>query len=126
MTQTDIIHWFPMRVTYSREMLAKDYLDTIGIESFIPMQYEHVKGKHPRHRELKPAIRNLIFVHSSQKIITELKMTKKELQPLRYIMHPIYERHKIISLAQKTTPHQRHLFARPTGRASGRRTYSRA
>lgn len=96
-----------MRVTYSREMLAKDYLDTIGIESFIPMQYEHVKGKHPRHRELKPAIRNLIFVHSSQKIISELKMTKKELQPLRYIMHPIYDdgnnylRHDILTIPDK-------------------------
>ena len=96
-----------MRVTYSREMLAKDYLDTIGIESFIPMHYEPIKGKHPRHRELKPAIRNLIFVHSSQQMITELKMTKKELQPLRYIMHPVYDddnnfmRHDILTIPDK-------------------------
>lgn len=96
-----------MRVTYSREMLAKEYLDTIGIESFIPMHYEHVKGKHPRHRELRPAIRNLIFVHSSQRIITELKMTKKELQPLRYMMHPVFDdnnnflRHDILTIPDK-------------------------
>jgi hypothetical protein len=107
MSQTDVIQWFPMRVTYSREMLAKEYLDTIGIESFIPMHYEHVKGKHPRHRELRPAIRNLIFVHSSQRIITELKMTKKELQPLRYMMHPVFDdnnnflRHDILTIPDK-------------------------
>ena len=45
-----------MRVTYSRELLAKEYLDTIGVENFIPMQYVPIKGKHPRHRELKPAM----------------------------------------------------------------------
>ena len=107
MTNLELIHWFPMRVTYSRELAAKDYLDTIGIESFIPMHYEPIKGKHPRHRELKPAIRNLIFVHSSQQMITELKMTKKELQPLRYIMHPVYDddnnfmRHDILTIPDK-------------------------
>jgi ribosomal protein L24 len=107
MTNLELIHWFPMRVTYSRELAAKDYLDTIGIESFIPMHYEHVKGKHPRHRELKPAIRNLIFVHSSQKMITELKMTTKELAPLRYMTHPVYDdsnnylRHDILTVPDK-------------------------
>lgn len=91
MVLVEEIHWYPMRVTYSRELQAKEYLEVLGIESFIPMQYVQVKGKHPRHRELKPAVNNLIFVHSSQKVITELKMTRKELQPLRYMMRPVYD-----------------------------------
>lgn len=91
MLKTEEIHWYPMRVTYSREMLAKDYLDSIGIESFIPMRYVPIKGKHPRHRELKPAITSLIFIRSSQKSITELKMTKRELNSLRYIMTPVLD-----------------------------------
>lgn len=91
MVSVEEIHWYPMRVTYSRELQAKEYLEVLGIESFIPMQYVQVKGKHPRHRELKPAVNNLIFVHSSQKVITELKMTRKELQPLRYMMRPVYD-----------------------------------
>lgn len=107
MLNIEEIHWFPMRVTYSREVMAKAYLDTIGVESFIPMHYVHVQGKHPRHRELKPAINNLIFVRSCQKIITELKMTRKELQPLRYIMCPVYDsennylRHDIMTVPDR-------------------------
>ena len=91
MVKTEEIHWYPMRVTYSRELQAKVFLDSIGVESFIPMHYVHVEGKHPRHRVLKPAITSLIFVHSCQKSITELKMTKRELSSLRYIMHPILD-----------------------------------
>jgi transcription antitermination factor NusG len=53
------------------------------------MHYEPIEGKHPRHQELKPAINNLIFVHSTRAIITEMKMTRRELAPLRYIMQPM-------------------------------------
>lgn len=87
----DELHWFPMRVTYSREMLVKEFLDSLGVENFIPMHYEHVEGKHPRHRLLKPAIRNLIFVHSTRGHITEMKMTRKEMTSIRYIMHPLLD-----------------------------------
>ena len=31
--------WFPMRVTYQREMKVKAELDRLGIECFIPMKY---------------------------------------------------------------------------------------
>jgi transcription antitermination factor NusG len=91
MNKTEEIHWYPMRVTYSRELMAKAYLDSIGVENFIPMHYVHVDGKHPRHQVLKPAITSLIFVHACQRIITELKMTKRELCSLRYIMHPVLD-----------------------------------
>lgn len=107
MLREDEVHWFPMRVTYSREVLARDYLESIGIESFIPMHYVHVEGKHPRHRVLKPAINNLIFVHSCQKSITELKMTRRELCALRYMMRPVYDdknnylRHDIMTVPDK-------------------------
>lgn len=93
----DELHWFPMRVTYSRELAVKATLDALGIESFIPMRYEHVKGLHPRHREQKPAIRNLIFVHSTREVITGLKMTRRDLAPLRYMMYPVLdERHNVL------------------------------
>ena len=88
---TEEIHWYPMRVTYSRELQDKVFLDSIGVESFIPMHYVHVEGKHPRHQVLKPAITSLIFIHACQKSITELKMTKRELSSLRYIMHPVLD-----------------------------------
>ena len=31
--------WFPMRVTYQREMKVKAELDRLGIENFVPMRY---------------------------------------------------------------------------------------
>ena len=85
----DTVHWFPMRVTYNRQLLVKDFFDSMGVECFIPMRYEPIEGKHPRHQVLKPAINNLIFVHSSRANITEMKMTRRELAPLRYMMQPL-------------------------------------
>ena len=32
--------WFPMRVTYQREMKVKAELDRLGIENFVPMRYK--------------------------------------------------------------------------------------
>ena len=35
--------WFPMRVTYQREMKVKAELDRLGIENFVPMRYRIVE-----------------------------------------------------------------------------------
>lgn len=91
MSKSEEIHWYPMRVTYSREMAAKQFLDLIGVDCFIPMKYVPIKGKHPRHRELKPAITSLIFIRASQQDITFLKMTRRELSSIRYIMKPVLD-----------------------------------
>lgn len=77
--------WFPMRVTYQREMKVKAELDRLGIESFIPMMYKVVDGDMPQ-RELVPAISNLIFVRSTQERISGLKSSNKTLEPLRYMI----------------------------------------
>ena len=103
----DELHWFPMRVTYSRELTAKAFLESLGIECFIPMHYEYVEGKHPRHRKLVPAVKNLIFIHSTRGHITEMKMFKKEMASLRYMLHPILDkeshilRHEILTVPDK-------------------------
>ena len=79
--------WFPMRVTYSREMKVKRELDRLGIENFVPMTYRLIdtEGADP-HRELFPAINSLIFVHSTQELISRLKLSNEALEPLRYMM----------------------------------------
>ena len=82
--------WFPMRVTYQREMKVKAELDRLGIECFIPMTYKLVEsqndGDTELRRELVPAINNLIFVRSTQEQLSELKRTNEVLEPLRYMM----------------------------------------
>ena len=78
--------WYPMRVTYGREVKVKEALDKLGIENFRPMHYELVDpGDGNKKRMLVPAIHNLIFVHDSREDITLLKTTRREFQPLRYI-----------------------------------------
>ena len=90
--------WFPMRVTYQREMKVKAELDRLGIENFVPMRYKVVESRNTRgedsrkggdaelRRELVPAINNLIFVRSTQERVSELKQTNEVLEPLRYMM----------------------------------------
>lgn len=87
MVTKDEVLWFPMRVTYHRELKIKVLLDQLNIENFLPMRYELVETKNEgKKRLLLPAINNLIFVHTSQAILTELKMTRKEFSPMRYMM----------------------------------------
>ena len=82
--------WFPMRVTYQREMKVKAELDRLEIENFVPMRYKVVErqnvGDKELRRELVPAITNLIFVRSTQKQLSELKRRNEVLEPLRYMM----------------------------------------
>jgi hypothetical protein len=76
-----------MRVTYHRELKIKSLLDELGIENFLPMHYELIETKTGGKKSvLTPAIHNLLFVHSTQERLTELKMTREELSPMRYIM----------------------------------------
>ena len=87
--------WFPMRVTYQREMKVKTELDRLGIENFLPMRYKVVESQNTRgadswkdgdaelRRELVPAINNLIFLRSTQERVSELKRRNEVLEPLR-------------------------------------------
>ena len=82
--------WFPMRVTYQREMKVKAELDRLGIENFVPMRYKVVESQSDGDAELRrvlvPAINNLIFVRSTQERLSELKRSNEVLEPLRYMM----------------------------------------
>lgn len=80
------VFWYPMRITYGREEKIKGFLDKLEIENFLPMHWELVHtplGKNKR--MLVPAIPNLLFVRSSQAILTDLKMTRREFEPMRYM-----------------------------------------
>lgn len=82
-----LMHWFPMRITYHRETKIKALLDEMGVENFLPMHWEMVETKNGgKKRMLLPAIHNLIFVKSTQEFLTELKMTREEFSPMRYMM----------------------------------------
>lgn len=86
----EMVLWYPMRITYGREEQIKAALDDIHLENFLPMKQLRgwLDDDGNPHQNIVPAIRNLIFVHSSQKEITRLKMYRKEFQPMRYMSNP--------------------------------------
>jgi len=103
MTCGDPKIWFPMRVTYQREMKVKAELDRLGIESFVPMTYKVVDADTDNPcRKLVPAIRNLIFVRSTQERISHLKSSNEALEPLRYMIdNTAEEAHTIMTIPDK-------------------------
>lgn len=84
-TSTTDIYWYALRVTYSRELALKDYLDKEGIENFIPMRYEYVIKGERRVRKLVPVVHNLVFVRTCRDFIDRLKVETS--LPVRYIMN---------------------------------------
>ena len=98
--------WYPMRVTYGREMKVKGELDRLEIENFVPMTHRivepRINGTTELRRELVPAISNLIFVRSTQERISGLKMSNEVLEPLRYMMdHTIGQKPEIMTVGDK-------------------------
>ena len=98
--------WFPMRVTYQREMKVKAELDRLGIENFVPMRYKVAESQNDGDAELRrvlvPAISNLIFVRSTQKQVSELKRRNEVLEPLRYMMdHTASREHAIMTVGDR-------------------------
>jgi len=80
-------YWYALRITYSRELALKTYLDEINIENFVPMHYEIVVRNGQRIRKLVPAVHNLVFIRSTRKKIDEIKELNAVNLPLRYIMN---------------------------------------
>lgn len=81
------LQWFAIRVTYSREMALKSYLDQCGIESFIPMQYKEIVKGERRVRKLVPVIHNLVFVRLDREKMDEVKRNISLKIPIRYMMN---------------------------------------
>lgn len=81
------LQWYALRVTYSRELAIKEYLDKENIECFIPMRYDYIVKDGRRMRKLVPAVHNLVFVRSTRKYIDELKNTPGMNIPIRYLMN---------------------------------------
>lgn len=78
--------WYALRITYSRELALKEYLDGEGVENFLPMRYEFILKNERRVRKLVPAVHNLLFVRSTRSCIDAIKESRGSSLPIRYIM----------------------------------------
>ena len=72
--------WFAMSAPYRRELKAREFLATRGIESFVPMTKAIVEKGHTKSSKIVPAIHNLIFVHTTKEIIQQVKQGVDYLQ----------------------------------------------
>ena len=71
--------WFAMRVTYRREMKVKAEMDTLGIQTYVPMRRIIQRGSRLKNA-LEPAIHNLIFIRTSEERVQALKKLRPYLQ----------------------------------------------
>lgn len=95
-TSKDHITWFAIRVTYSRELKFKEYLDQNSIPNFIPMHYVMVNQKGKSVRKLVPIIHNLVFVNTDKPTLEYIKQFQSANFPIRYIMGRTHHRPIII------------------------------
>lgn len=77
--------WYPLRVTYNRELKVKADLDVLGVINFVPMQYRREERNGRMVKRLVPSVHNLIFVKMTPSKMTEYKKTTA--LPIRYIMN---------------------------------------
>ncbi len=54
--------WYVMKTSFKRELRAKDILDRLSVESYIPMTQRDVVYGGRLRRVMQPAVHNLIFV----------------------------------------------------------------
>ena len=94
------LHWYALRITYGRELALQEYLNSEGIENFIPMHYEYTIKNERRVRKLVPAVHNLVFVRSSRSCIDAIKESRSATLPIRYIMDHEYHRPIIVPDSQ--------------------------
>ena len=75
-----------MRATYGRNMDVKKKLDEAGFESFVPMRYVVALDRRGRKtKKFVPVVRDLIFVHTDQASMYNLK---EQYETLRNIYIP--------------------------------------
>jgi len=84
-TKTEEKLWYPLRVTYNRELKVKDDLDARGVTCFVPMQYRREERNGRMIKRLVPSVHNLIFVRLTPSEMAEYKKTTA--LPIRYIMN---------------------------------------
>jgi len=76
--------WYVLRVTYQRELKAKEILDGMGIHCYVPVTKDKKKVKGRLKEKIVPVLHNYIFVYSTKAIITSIK--QEQIHYLRYVM----------------------------------------
>ena len=107
-------HWFPMRIrnsSLSRLEQMVEHFDkekkhlgqSVLLETYVPLNFIKVSMTK---MDFAPYLLNYIFVHSTFKDLVEIKHSREDFEPLRFVMHPAYdekyERHnEVLTMSDK-------------------------
>ena len=73
-TGSPALLWYPLRVTYSRELKVREMLVSEGLECFIPMTVKTETRNGEKVRKTVPAINNLCFVRGARAELEQPKV----------------------------------------------------
>ena len=107
-------YWFPMRIrnsSLSRLEQMVEHFDkekkhlgqSVLLETYVPLNFIKVSMTK---MDFAPYLLNYIFVHSTFKDLVEIKHSREDFEPLRFVMHPAYdekyERHdEVLTMSDK-------------------------
>lgn len=88
--------WFVLRVSYGRIDKAKIFVETKGLEYYVPLRYKEIKKQGKKRIITEPLFPSLIFVHATaeqaETLLRDNKLVTIESRPLLsyYFNHTIY------------------------------------
>ena len=99
MLKENDLHWFPMRIRHSslsrleqmierfdkeKTLLGESFL----LDTYVPLNFIRVSMTK---LDFAPYLLNYIFVYSTFQNLVQLKHDNEAFEPLRFVMHPVYD-----------------------------------
>ena len=88
--------WFVLRVSYGRVIKAKAFVETKGLECYVPMRYKEIKKYGKKRILTEPLLPSFLFVHATAEqveiLLDEIKINSDESRNLLsyYFNHTIH------------------------------------
>ena len=76
------IQWFVLRVSYGRIIKAKAFVETKGLECYVPLRYKEVRKQGKKRIITEPLLSSFLFVHATaeqvETLLYEIKVSTNE------------------------------------------------
>lgn len=76
--------WFVLRVSYGRIIKAKAFIETKGLECYVPLRYKEIRKQGKKRIITEPLLPSFLFVHASAEQVDSL-LQDKSIKPLENI-----------------------------------------
>ena len=74
--------WFVLRVSYGRVLKAKDFVESKGLECYVPLRYKEVRKQGKKRIITGPLLSSFLFVHATAEqvktLLYEIKVSTNE------------------------------------------------